>query len=326
MLSGAAFERYASQISDGYTAAALLASGGVKGALAETLRAQVIAALEVQPDGSRLLPVAEGVQRADGFAPSTLEATALAALALKDKADPGLVADLGAAVLGGWRPGAGWGDGATDRVALQAVIALFDAPLPDAVTITLSRDGEAVARRDLDASALRDLVVLEAPAAAGPGLHSWTIAADPPVAGLGFQLDLQSWVAWPEAAPTTGLELQAPAPVGLRLGQRGLLDLTAAAPAGQALVLDQGLPAGVQVDSAPLEALVMHGTLSRYRIADGSLHLEINPLAPAETLRLRLPVTPTLSGRLLGGATTLMVAGRDDLALTLPPVAWTIGG
>jgi hypothetical protein len=259
-------------------------------------------------------------------APSTLEATALATLALQGRADPAVVSDLGAAVLAGWRPGAGWGDGATDLLALQAVLALFSEPLPDAVTITLSRDGAPVSSRTLDAAALRDLAVIDVPAPGAAGAHTWSVSAEPAVPGLGFDLTLQAWVPWPAAAPAGGLELDVGVPADLRLGRRADLRLTAAAPAGRPLVLSQGLPAGVQVDTEALDRLVASGELRGFSVEDGRVRLELPALAAAQTARIVVRVTPTLSGTLHAGATTLQVEDRDDLAVTVPPAAWRIGG
>ena len=324
--ASAAFERNGAQVTDGYTAAAMLASGATSGALADRLEALVLDAIDDRPDGTRVLPVPAGVTRFDGTTPSTLEATALATLALQGRADPAVVSDLGAAVLAGWRPGAGWGDGATDLVALQAVLALFSDPLPDAVTVTLSRDGVPVSSRTLDAAALRDLAVIDVPAPGAAGAHTWSVSAEPAVPGLGFDLALQAWVPWLAAAPAGGLELDVAVPEGLRLGRRADLRLTAAAPAGRPIVLSQGFPAGVQVDTEALDRLVASGELRGFSVEDGRVRLELPALAAAQTARLVVPVTPTLSGTLHAGAATLQVEDRDDLSVTVPPAAWRIGG
>ena len=324
--ASAAFERNGAQVTDGYTAATLLASGAVSGALADRLEALVLDAIDDRSDGTRVLAVEAGVVRFDGTPPSTLEATALATLALQGRADPAVVADLGAAVLAGWRPRAGWGDGATDLVALQAVLALFSEPLPDAVTVTLSRDGVPVATRTLDAAALRDLAVIEVPAPGAAGAHTWSVSADPAVPGLGFDLSLLAWVPWGEAGPANGLELDVSVPAGLKLGHRAELRLTAAAPANRLLELSQGLPAGVQVDTKALDRLVASGELRAFSVEDGRLHLSLHALDAAQTARIVVPVTPTLSGTLHAGAATLQVEGRPDLAVTSPPAPWRIGG
>ena len=67
-----------------------------------------------------------------------MEATALAILALDD-APAELLADLGAAVLAGYSPSAGWGDGRANLTCIQAVLQLFNEPVPDHVAIVLER-------------------------------------------------------------------------------------------------------------------------------------------------------------------------------------------
>src|SRR4029079_12074282 len=78
-----AFLRNAAQVTDGYTAAAMLASGAVSGDLAQTLRDRVRGAIKTGDDGAKYLDVEDGVVRADGSPPSRVEATALAVLALE---------------------------------------------------------------------------------------------------------------------------------------------------------------------------------------------------------------------------------------------------
>ena len=67
-----------------YTAAGYPAANAASGKLAETLRAQVLAAIEERDNGAKILAVPRGVVRADGQAPSIVEATAMAVLALAD--------------------------------------------------------------------------------------------------------------------------------------------------------------------------------------------------------------------------------------------------
>lgn len=326
LLATGAVERNGGQLTDGYTAAAVLAAGLVEGERAAELAALVEGALTDRPDGTRVLPVEAGVMRPDGSAPTTLEATALAALALQNHASEDVLADLGGAVLGAWRPGAGWGDGQTDARCLAAVLALFDAPLPTSVTVQLSRDGAPLKSDTLDAQALRDLVVLEVPDPAPAGLHTYGVTADPPLPGLGFSLAVEAWVPWETASSDPGLELRVAPPAGLRLGERGDLVLTVAAPAGRPLSLDQGLPAGVVVDEDALSRAVVGGTVTSFRAEDGLLHLDLPRLSPGQVHRLTVPVTPTLSGVLSSGATEVAVVGRDDQRATLAPTAWVIGG
>ncbi|MBW2735688.1 MAG: hypothetical protein JRH20_25160, partial [Deltaproteobacteria bacterium] len=145
---GVAFVRHAKRIRDPYTAAAVLASGAVKGALAEVLRKVIVAAIEPRKDGSKAIKVPKGVVRADGSPPSTLEATALAILALEGvKGAP--LADLGATLLAGYSPALGWGDGRANLVCMKAVLKVFREPLPGKIHIVLERGGEKVAEGSL---------------------------------------------------------------------------------------------------------------------------------------------------------------------------------
>ncbi len=314
-----AFERHAAEIEDPYTAAAILASGAAGGKLAETLRDKVLAAIEERDSGTRVLVVPDGVVRADGVRPSEVEASALAILALAPNAAP--VADLGATVLGGYAPAWGWGDGRTDLVAMQAVLKLFRDPLPDQIAIRLVMDGATLAEGQLDRDHIRDILTLEAEGVASAGDHEWQVVAEPAVAGLGFRLDLISWVEWPPAPSDGGLELQVIPPRRLRVGRPAVVEIRAVAPADQEIHIRQSLPAGVQADTARLDDLVSDGTLSRYDTSDGLIELWAPGLQPAQIFTARYPVIPTLSGRVQTGASSIEVAGQE---VVLPPARWTI--
>ncbi|MCK5800142.1 MAG: hypothetical protein KAI47_23290, partial [Deltaproteobacteria bacterium] len=189
-----AFERNAERIKDPYTAAAVLASGAISGPLAARLRTIITRAIKTRRDGAKIIALPRYVVRADGHRPSTVEATALAALALID-VPKAPVTDLGAAILSGYAPGRGWGDGRANLVCMKAALKLFRNPLPPKVTITLRHDGQEVATRALDSKHLRDVVTLAAPAR-GHGTQRWTILADPAVPGLGFSMTLTDRVPW----------------------------------------------------------------------------------------------------------------------------------
>jgi Alpha-2-macroglobulin family len=314
-----AFERNAAFIEDAYTAAAVLASGAVAGPLAEKLRAQVVAAVREADSGAKVLPVGEGVVRADGATPSELEATALAVLALQGHAGAPL-ADLGASVLGGYDFLRGWGDGAANLVALRAVLELFANPLPDRIAIKLLRDGQLVAEQTLTKELLRGAVTLEA---LSPGLaaaHQWQIVAEPAVPGLGFSLSLHSWVPWPRPVPG-GVELQLPERVSGSVGQPISLTLSAVAPGGLPLHLQHALPAGVAADRGSLQALVDAGTITRFVLSDGRVDLYANPLPPGQVFTAQYRAVPTLAGTLQTTA-SLLEAGSH--LIQVPPTTWTI--
>jgi hypothetical protein len=317
-----AFERNLSRVQDGYTAAALLASGVVTGSLQETLRTRVREALKKREDGAVYLPVEPGVTRADGVVPGEPEATALAVLALAGDAKAPL-ADLGTALLSGYQPGWGWGDGRTNLLCLQAAMALFSHPLPSEVRVVLERDGQVIAEGTFDAKALRDVLALEAPAPGSEGPHTWTVRAEPAVPGLGYSLTLGAYVPW-KAQKAQGLELAVKAPAEAKVGQPVEVMVQAASPAGMALKLRYALPAGAQADRASLQRLVAEGKVSAFDEEDGALTLTLPPRGAGEPFQASFRVVPTLAGTLQGGASSLSPAGRPDLVSYVPPSPWKV--
>jgi hypothetical protein len=317
-----AFERNLSRVQDGYTAAAILASGGVTGSLQEALRAKVREALKTREDGSAYLPVETGVVRADGTEPGQTEATALAVLALaEDKAAP--MADLGTSLLAGYHPGWGWGDGRTNLLSLQAAMALFSQPLPSQVSVVLERDGKTVTEGTFDAKALRDVLALEAAADGSAGAHTWTVRAEPAVPGLGYSLMLSAYVPW-KAEKGQGLELAVKAPAEAKVGMPVEVTVQAASPANMALQLRYALPSGVQVDTPSLTKLVAEQKVSKFEVEDGALTLSLPPRGAGEPFQASFRVVPTLAGTLQGGASSLSPVGRPELVSYVPPSTWTV--
>ncbi|MEO7736366.1 MAG: alpha-2-macroglobulin family protein [Kofleriaceae bacterium] len=318
-----AFGRTADQVSDGYTAAAILASGAVTGELAETLRKRVRDAIKTSEDGAKYLEIGEGVVRGDGTAPTRIEATALAVLALEGDATAPL-ADLGTTLLGAYSITRGWGDGRVNLVAMRAVLALFKAPLPQAVSVTLTMDGQPVVHGTLEGAKLRDVLALEGGVTGGKGLagaHDWKLVAEPAVPGLGYALAFDSWLPWETQAVHEGLELALPAHVDAVVGKPVELAVTAVAPAGLALHIQQALPAGVQVDAPSLEALVASRAIERFVVADGTLDLYVRALEPGKTFAISYRAIATLGGTLHSGASWIE-AGTSQFHV--PPTAWTV--
>ncbi len=317
-----AFARTADQVTDGFTAAAILASGAVTGELADTLRRRVRAAIKTSPDGAGYLEVDAGVVRADGAVPARAEATALAVLALQGAADATApLADLGTTLLGAYSIERGWGDGRVNLVAMQAVLALFKTPLPNTVTVTLAMDGKPIVRGTLEGAKLRDVLALDGTAPGLAGAHDWQLIAEPAVPGLGYSLALDSWLPWDKQPVHAGLELALPAHLDAAVGKPLDMTITAVAPSGIALHIQQALPAGVQIDRPSLEAAVAAGTIERFVAADGALDLYAPALEPGKTFTMAYKVVPTLGGTLRSGA-SLIEAGPSQFHV--PPTKWTI--
>jgi len=317
----AAFERNLAHVLDGYTAAAILASGAVKGELAEKLRGIVRTAIKDDTDGTKYLDVADGIVRSDGVRPGRAEATALAVLALI--ADPKApLADLGSTLLGRYGPERGWGDGRANLACMQAVLELFKTPVPEGVKITLLMDGKPITEGTLDREALREVLALEAAAPGFAGTHEWKVIAEPAVPGLGFALDLRGWVPWQKQTTQGGVEMSlTPAPVTGEVGKPIEVTIAAIAPSGVQLEIVQSLPAGVQVDTPSLQALVEAGALTRFEPSDGKLVLTVPALEPGVTFSVKYKVIATLAGKLRSAASSINAAGTT---FHVPPSEWSI--
>jgi hypothetical protein len=317
-----AFERNLGRINDGYTAAALVASGAVSGTVADGLRKRVKDALRDSDDGAKYLPVDEGVVRADGARPSTYEATALAILALHGDADAPL-ADLGTHLLSGYSPLWGWGDGRANLVCLRAAVQLFKEPVPSGVKVTLERDGVPLASGELSAAALTDVLTLDADASGSAGKHQWTVKAEPAVPGLGYAFTFVAFTPWKDE-PGGGLQLTTKLPDGLTVGRAADVELTAAVPAHLASAIEFSLPAGVQADTQSLDALVSSGKVLRYETQDGQVTLHVPPLAAGAVFSATVRVVPTLAGTLHAAPSTVMPEGRRQLAKAFMPLTWVV--
>jgi hypothetical protein len=323
MRAAGAFERTADQVQDPFTAATILASGSVEGPLADKLRERVLAGLKAELDGSMYLDVPAGVVRADGAVPSRVEATALAVLALQGHPKAPL-ADLGATLLGSYSPERGWGDGRANLACMQAVVELFKTPVPAGVKVSLLMDGVPVTEGTLDREALREVLALEAPAPATglAGSHVWKIVAEPAVPGLGFSLALKGYVPWKKQTTEQGLEMDVTrASETAQVGKPVELTIVATAPSGNEVKIVQSLPAGVQVDTPSLDALVTEGTLTKFEAAEGKLELTMPPLEAGQHYTLKYKVIPTLAGTLRSAASTISMGATK---FSVPPMQWTV--
>ena len=322
--SSGLFERNLRMVKDPYTAAAILSTRAVAGSLAETLRERLRAAIKQRKDGARFLPIMDGVVRSDGLRPSQSEATALAVLALERDPKAPWLADLGASLLAGYEPGLGWGDGRSNLAALRAVLRLFKDPLPDRIGIVLKKDGETVTEGSLSAARMRDLLAIEAPVSDVTGTHTWSVQADPPVAGLGFSLSLRCWVPWELAPSAQGLELSIERPEQMAVSRAAEIRLLAVAPAQQELRLRHALPAGVHAEPASLEALVQAGTIRSFETDDSGVTMLVPARDPGQTFRAAYRVVPTLAGTLHSAASSLALDARPEQPFYLPPRPWKV--
>jgi hypothetical protein len=314
------FTQTISHVEDGYTAAVILATDVVSGVLAEDLRVRVLASLKTSDDGARYVEVADGVVRADGAIPTRSEATAMAVLALGD--DPKApLSDLGATLLGAYNAEQGWGDGRANIVCMQAVLQLFKEPIARDVRITLSMDGKPVLEGLLDRNKMHHVVTMDAPAPGLANSHEWKIEAEPKVPGLGYALTLESWIPWEKSSVQQGVELSLPETVKSKVGVATPITITAAAPSGMALHIRHAIPAGVQVDTASLEALVAASTIQRFVVVDGAVDLYVAERAKGQVFSATSRVIPTFAGTLHGSASQIEAGGAT---FYVPPATWSI--
>jgi hypothetical protein len=325
LIAGGAVERMIGRVEDPYTAAALLASGAVEGSIADKLRQRVKDAIVARTDGAKELPVPVGVTRADGTVPSTIEATALAVLALeKDPSSATLMPDLGATLLGAYRPAFGFGDGRTNLLTLRAVLKLFKDPLPSRVQVKVSRDGKVLAEGVLEGQRLKDVLVLDAPAAGSAGAHVYSVEATPPVPGLGYTMELRYYVPWKEEERVPGLDLLVDIGKNAVAGKPLDVTLRAIAPNGAALKIRHALPAGVLPDKPSLEKLVESGAIESFDTEDGAVTINAPDRDQGQSFMIRYRVVPTLGGKLHSSASSVELAYDPAQLRYVPPAVWTI--
>jgi hypothetical protein len=192
------------------------------------------------------------------------------------------------------------------------------------VKVVLERDGKVVTEGTLDAKALKEVLALEAAAPGSSGTHGWTVRAEPAVPGLGFSLALHASVPWTKEERAHGLELAIAAPPHFSVGKPAEVTLSAAMPSGMAVRIRHALPAGVQPDTAALQALVGAGAIERFTVEDGAVLLDVGARPPGQAFSVKYRVIPTLAGTLQAQASTVEPVDRPELAYHLPPVAWTV--
>jgi len=313
-------------VRDPHTAAALLAGDLVEARHQPELLTLVRDALEEDGGGGLLLRPVERSRTAAGAAPSVVESTALAALALAD--DPameGRLQDLGATLLSAYRPGRGLGEGLTGLVVLDALAVLFPDPLPEEVVVQLSVDGELLDERRLALAAGFAPERIQVALPPIPGEHAVHISASPGVPGLGFTLRQTHWLPVDPSASSRGFALRVEGPETARVGDPATLHIEASPPGDQRLVLELALPAGLEPHIPSLEALVHAGTITSWDAHEGHLVLRIPELPDGALLSASLQLVPTLAGRFHWGPASLGLVDEPSLRVEAAPEAWVVG-
>jgi len=321
-----AMERMLPQANDAYTAAAVVMAGAVDDASKRALQDQILKALVSGGDGTKFLHADDGVVRADGQVPDAVEATARAVLALKDfPAASTVLPDLGASVLSSYRPGRGFGDGATNRVALLAVAEVFKDPLPQQVTVTVrAKTGDTdvvIGSETLQGARLHEVLSLSGLLPTLGDAVQVTLSSDPPLPGLSHVTSLSWSVPFAPPSAEAGLSLERELPRSLRVGTPADLLLRAVAPGGLPVTVVLGLPAGVDVVTRSLEALEEQGTIDSFTVVEGTVTLQAPARAQGELFVAKLVVVPTLAGAVRERLASVSAGGSE---VFVPPLVWRI--
>jgi len=317
---GAGFTaRNAGYVKDPYTASVLLASGLVQGPAAELLLEQVVEAVEVQPDGTRVVRPTAASQRIDGRSPGTVECTAWALLALAQQEDQqDLVSDLAAALLGSYRPGRGFGDGLAGLAALEALTVVFSEPLPETVQVRLSVDGQELMTRDMNLAGNFAPLVAKAPAPGAAGPHSYSIEATPAVPGLAFTLTQTAYLPWEGDPGADGFSLKVSAGGPSAVGETLACQLQAAVPGDEPFTVVLELPAGVEVEQRSLQSLVSQGSILSFDASEGRLEISAPALPSGSVFDATVELVPTLAGSFHWGGASLALTRSPDQRIQAP--------
>ena len=309
-----AVERYLGEVKDAYTASVILAAKLAEGQAATQLRAIINEALSSNEEGTTVWAWAEpGTTNPWGRAPSPSEELAWAILALEHNLEAR--SDLASQLMGKWSSIYGFGAGPADSIALKAIVsALPTTPRP--VEITLEMQGRQVAKGVLDPAQPRQALTLWTEPAGADAPFS--LRADPQVPGLAFVATRRSWVPWPRRSPLRGVDLEVAAPDLVR-GQVGVLHITAAAPSGSALVIEQHLPAGTQVESNAANAVLAGAQVETF---PNQVRVVTPTFSAGEVLELELPVIPAFAGQFQTGPLRVAVDGAPPVDLR--PMVWTV--
>lgn len=311
-----ALERYGPQVEDPYTAAVLLASGVIGEGQAERLRELVLDAVVEQPDGERSIGVPSDVRNPWGYRPSRQEMLAWTTLALADQDQLTWRLDLAAQLMGLYDARWGFAAGGADCVALEAIASAL--PTVDkAVDVVLTVDDREVARATLDPTQPKVPATLIAATAGETG--ELGLRAEPPVPGLAFTASLESWVPWSGDESLSGVEVEVEVPPQT-VGRQGLVTLSVSAPSGEVLEIEQGLPAGVVVDEARMNAL--GNPLQRWEASTDRVRMTTAAFAAGQVMELKIPVQPAFAGRF--STPPLTLKARSGREVFLPPVTWTV--
>lgn len=311
--ASAVIERYADrlldpQTGDAYTAALVLRANLGTNETRDALKELIRGAISVSGTGDSRVTLPDGVQRADGAAPSPAEVEALVALVLDDDA----AKDMAATVMSRYQPGVGFGDGYAGLAALDALAELGKQQAPESMDVVLKVDGQEVARHTVSAAAETAVLSAAAPRA---GSHTYEIVSEGAWPGLAWHLDLEAWVPWTGKAGPDGLEIEVEHG-SLAMGQPVDISLKASGPHDRSMLITHAPPVGFRVDPASVKG----GTL--VSLDDETITVRVD--GGSGLAEVRYTAVPTLSGSLSTGAASVELDGLRDAMAVAPPERWVV--
>jgi len=304
------FERHGGwlQGADPYTLAVVLGSGAVNGELESELRELLRSFLVTGDDGAVALAFEPGPLRGDGRPVTPADALAAAAQVLDGETRQALIG----ALIAGFSPRDGFGDGHTGLAALDA-LALAGGEPPDRVLgVTLKQSDDPVLSLSLRPETREELVVRTAPTSGDPTYHL-TGDAWP---GLAWHLERTDWVPWSGLERTPGLDISAdhgPA----RVGEAVPLVISVSGPRETALAAWMGLPTGVTAVTPSASSGVIVTTDSE------GVNVKI-PAPHPQRMEVTLTVVPSLAGEIWSGPAVVFADADPEKVTAAPPERWSI--
>ena len=310
-----ALERFGRDVDDPYTAAVMLGSGLLTGDRKEQLRALVIEGAVPRANGAYTVVVPSTALNPWGHRPTQAEMLAWTLLALEGTEVPWR-GDLVAELMGGWNARYGFGAGAADVLALEAVMAGLPG-VSTPVEVILTVGGVERARAVVDPAQPKVPAILLA--STDGRARDIALRAEPSVPGLAFVATLDSWVPWTGTETMEGVDVEVTLS-SLAVGRQATLTVALSAPSSERITLVHGLPAGVVVDEAALAGL--SSMLDSHEVSTDRVRLTTRPFAAGEVMTLELKVQPSFAGQF----TTLPLTLRrsDGSEVALPPVVWDV--
>lgn len=315
----AAIERYIHEVNDPYTAAVLLASRLVDGDTQDALMTMLTSAITRESDGEPALPVPAGIKNPWGSTPTRAEMLAWVVLALP--AEQASRGDFAAQLMQGWSASSGFGARRADAVALEAVTSALGG-ISASVDVSLSIDGKTIATATLDPRQPKVPARLEGRPVRPDGSTDVeiTINTSQGVPGLAFIATRRSYVPWNDNDRLPGVELEV-STSKLGVGHEGMITLTAVAPSGVSLQIEQPLPSGALIGEEAAQRLAALG--ASLRVLQDRVVVSTRPFEPGEILTLQIPVTPAFAGRFQ--TAPAMISADGGPPSPLRPVIWSVG-